>query len=172
LSDVAIDQAARRAAAEGLPDATFRVMNAEDLAFPDGNFDVICGSAILHHLDLRKAFAELARTLKADGKAVFVEPLGYNPLINLYRTLTPRMRTEDEHPLRAGDVALARRFFGRVETRFFTLQTLLAVPFRKTPLFGPMRKSLEAMDQALFRLVPPAGWLAWQFVLTLSMPRR
>jgi len=51
-------------------------MNAEELKFADDYFDIVCGGAILHHLDLNKALSEIARVLKPDGKAIFVEPLG------------------------------------------------------------------------------------------------
>jgi ubiquinone/menaquinone biosynthesis C-methylase UbiE len=64
-------------------------MNAEATTFPDNSFDLICGSSILHHLNLDKACAEIRRILRPDGGAVFIEPLGHNPLINMFRKLTP-----------------------------------------------------------------------------------
>src|SRR5712692_5573664 len=82
LSDVAIDQGRDRARRERL-DVTFRVMDAERLDFEDDSFDLICGVAILHHLDLQKALSEVSRTLRPGGLAVFLEPLGHNPAINL-----------------------------------------------------------------------------------------
>src|SRR6476659_2116669 len=59
ISDVAIEQAADRARKEGLSGCDFQVMNAESLAFPEGSFELVCGTGILHHLDLQKAAAEL-----------------------------------------------------------------------------------------------------------------
>src|SRR5262249_7691600 len=73
----------------------FQVMNGEDLRFEDNTFDVVCGSGILHHLDLAKTLLEIGRVLKPGGRAVFIEPLGHNPLINWYRNRTPHLRTED-----------------------------------------------------------------------------
>src|SRR5215213_1278890 len=96
ISDVAVRQASDRAATAGL-NATYHVMDAEALEFPDRSFDLICSTAILHHLDLRKAYAEIARTLTPGGHAIFMEPLAYNPAINLYRRMTPHLRTPDEH---------------------------------------------------------------------------
>src|SRR4029077_19868431 len=52
ISPVAVDEARRVAAERQSGDAEFRVMNAEALEFPDGAFDLVCGSGILHHLDL------------------------------------------------------------------------------------------------------------------------
>src|SRR5438874_4612936 len=50
------------------------VADGEDLPFPDGTFDAVWGSAILHHLDLSRAGRELSRVLKPGGVAVFCEP--------------------------------------------------------------------------------------------------
>jgi SAM-dependent methyltransferase len=170
LSGVAIDQAGERAEREGVADrCSFTVMDAERMEFADSSFDLICGSGILHHLDLRAAYSEIARTLKPTGHAVFVEPLGHNPAINLYRRRTPELRTEDEHPLLIGDLAMARTHFGAVEARHFHLLTLLAVPFRGTRPFGSMLRALDKLDRTLFRL-PAVRRHAWTVVLTLSSP--
>ena len=97
---MAIEQAIEHARAEGLEDRlTFRVMDAEQLEFADDSFNLVCGSGVLHHLDLNRAYAEVARVLEPTGIGVFEEPLGHNPAINAYRRRTPEMRTVDEHPL-------------------------------------------------------------------------
>jgi 2-polyprenyl-3-methyl-5-hydroxy-6-metoxy-1,4-benzoquinol methylase len=172
LSDVAIEQAQETASREHLEAVQFRVMNAEALGFGEDSFDMICGTGILHHLDLEKAFPEIARTLKPNGKAVFVEPLGHNPFINLYRKCTPRMRTVDEHPLLIGDLARAENFFQKVETHYFQLLTISLAPFRKTRFIKAIAEILDAMDQSLFRAVPYMRRYAWQIVLELSEPRK
>ena len=131
ISPVAIEAARATAAAKGVdPHATFEVMNAESLDLPDASFDVVCGSGVLHHLDLAASLPEVARVLHDDGTALFIEPLGHNPLINVYRRRTPEMRTPDEHPLRDDDLALAGRWFHRVDVDHFNLFTLAAVPLR------------------------------------------
>ncbi len=170
ISDVAVAQAEQDMARRGLP-GTFHCMNAEATHFPDGSFDLICGTGILHHLDLERAYAELARLLAGDGYAVFIEPLGHNPAINLYRRLTPALRTEDEHPLKASDLKLARQFFQRVELRFFHLSSLAAVAFRKTPFFQAVRGTLEFFDQRTFALLPFMRRYAWVVVMSLAEPR-
>lgn len=52
LSETAIAQARETAERKNLDNADFCLMNAEDLDFEDSTFDVVCGTAILHHLDL------------------------------------------------------------------------------------------------------------------------
>jgi SAM-dependent methyltransferase len=171
LSETAIEQAEKTARARGLSENTdFRVMNAEALDFADDTFDVVCGTAIIHHLDLHRAYSEISRVLKPDGLAVFMEPLGHNPLINLYRKLTPRLRTEDEHPLRLEDFELARSFFEEVEVSYFHLLSLLAVPFGNTRPFPRLLGTLDAADRLLFRHLPSARKHAWYSVMILGRP--
>jgi SAM-dependent methyltransferase len=150
----------------------FAVMNAEALEFDDDSFDLVCGTSILHHLDLERAFAELARTLSVDGEAVFLEPLGHNPAINLYRWLTPGYRTPDEHPLRLRDLRLAGTYFGDVETRFFHLFSLLGVPLRDRSRYGKLHRTLERLDQRVFAQVPALRRYAWIVVVSLRHPHK
>jgi ubiquinone/menaquinone biosynthesis C-methylase UbiE len=171
ISQTAITMATAQAEASGCRDIRFIKMDAERLEFQPRTFDLVCGIAILHHLDLDKAFRELARTMKQTGAAVFMEPLGHNPIINLYRRLTPQLRTVDEHPLTMGDINVAHRYFNRVEAQFFTLNSLFAVPLRNTSVFNGALNLLEQADKTLFKHVPPLRRYAWQVVLTLSEPR-
>jgi SAM-dependent methyltransferase len=171
ISDVAINQAAAQAQRQRLQ-VTYTRMDAESLEFPDNMFDLVCGVAILHHLDLEKAFAGLARVLKPRGRAVFMEPLGHNPAINLYRRLTPRLRTPDEHPLRMRDLDLAGRYFGRVRNEFYNFSTLLAVPFRQTRMLNTLLDVFNGADRVLFTVCPPARRWAWQVVSVFESPRK
>jgi ubiquinone/menaquinone biosynthesis C-methylase UbiE len=168
ISPVAIEMAARKAEEEGVGNSTeFQLMNAEELEFPDSSFDLICGTGILHHLDLEKSYSEIARVLAPGGRAVFSEPLGHNPLINWYRNRTPHMRTPDEHPLLARDLEMARKYFPTVDMRFFQLCSLGVVPFRSTPLFKPLYAVAEGVDRVMMKVVPGLKWWAWNVVIEL-----
>ena len=50
-------------------------------------------------MQIEKCLDEIHRILKSKGNLIFIEPLGTNPIINLYRKLTPKSRSKDEHPL-------------------------------------------------------------------------
>jgi SAM-dependent methyltransferase len=89
----------------------FHAGDAHATGFPDDSFDLIVGSAILHHLDVARALAELRRILAPAGRAVFLEPLAHNPLLRLGRRLTPSARTADEHPFTVADWRLCAEFF-------------------------------------------------------------
>lgn len=173
ISDTAIEQMSERAKERQLTDhVSFRRMNAEVLEFPDQHFDVICGRAILHHLDLRKAFSEIARTLKPGGHSIFVEPLGHNPVINAYRNRTPDLRTEDEHPLMMSDLKMAEEYFGKVEAHYFHLGSLAAAPLVGKKMFDPALNVLDGVDRALFKVLPFMRKHAWAVVLVFSEPRQ
>ncbi len=169
LSETAIRRAREAAQAAGLT-VDFRTMDAENLEFPDRTFDLICGIGILHHLQLDRSFMEVARTLKPDGAAIFMEPLGHNPLINLYRRMTPDLRTVDEHPLKLADFDLARRYFASVEVTAFHLLSLAGVPFRRFPFFPRMVGGLDRLDNLLFRRLPITRRYAWMAVAVFRQP--
>jgi SAM-dependent methyltransferase len=168
ISPVAIELAKTEAERQSV-EAAFVVRDAEATGFPDGSFDLIVGGAILHHLDLDRAYAEIARLLAPGGRAVFIEPLGHNALINLYRKMTPEQRTPDEHPLLRGDLAHARRAFAHVNVWYYHMMGIGAAPFAKTPLFKPVLAALSALDHALLSIpaIQPYAWIA---VLELSAP--
>jgi SAM-dependent methyltransferase len=171
ISPVAVEQGRRRAAEERLGDQIdFRVMDAERLDFPDRTFDLVCGSAVLHHLDLSLAYPEIARVLRPGGSAIFVEPLGHNPLINAYRRRTPALRTVDEHPLLVADLEQAREQFRAVDARYFHLSSLAAIPIRRRRRFRSIVATLERIDRALFRMAPGLRKHAWMVVLRMSDP--
>ena len=174
ISSMSIENAKRKAASKGLKERTnFFVMDAENLKFKDGSFDLIICNGVLHHLDIKKAYPELARVVKSEGKIICNEPLVYNPVFHLYRKMTPHLRTEWEmsHILGKNDIKLARDYFGEVETKFFHLTDLLAVPFRNFSCFNFILGFLEKVDSVILRL-PSLKWLAWQIVFILSKPKK
>lgn len=173
ISEVAIEQAKTKAIEEGVINKTaFLLMDAEKMSFPEKSFDIVCGSGILHHLDIDKAFKELGRMLKSNGKGIFIEPLGINPAINLFRAMTPSLRTQDEHPLLMKDIKLAKRYFKKVEIEFFHLFITLAVLFRNIRIFSRVVRVLDKVDALIFKLLPAMKPLAWMVVIRVSKPKK
>ena len=172
LSPKAIELATGTAAARGVDQRVrFHVGDAENTGYPNASFDTVCGTGILHHLDLAAGMREMVRVLKPGGRGVFYEPLRHNFFINLYRKLTPRLRSPDERALTRDEISIARRYFETVDLTFFHLFGLAAIPFRNSSLFGPVLRSLDALDARLFDSVPAARFQAWVVVLELSGPR-
>ena len=174
LSDISVQNCRDRAIDAGVENkSSFYVMDAEALGFDDNYFDVVTEYGVLHHLDLRKAYSEIGRVLKPDGKCICVETLGHNPIIHLYRKATPALRTEweVEHILRRKHIEMAGEFFDKVHLLgLFHLFTLAAVPFRNSIIFNPLLSLLEAVDKVVLKC-PVLKWQAWQVVFTLSRPK-
>ena len=96
-------QEADRKAAEKELDIRYHVGLIEDMPFPDGKFDVVLSSLMLHHLptDLkRRGIAEISRVLKPGGRlvAVDIDP----PLSGNLRTLEEAMRAGGFTGIRRG----------------------------------------------------------------------
>ncbi|MCH7520340.1 MAG: class I SAM-dependent methyltransferase [Candidatus Marinimicrobia bacterium] len=172
LSEVAIEQARNKAERADVTDrSTFHVMDAEDLTFPEESFDMVCGAGILHHLDVERVLGEIYRVLKREGVAIFLEPLGHNPFINLYRKFTPSLRTVDEHPLRQKDLKFIETRFASSEFYYFHLFSLLAIPLRGLPGFEYLVKKLDRIDRFVFARLPWLRKEAWIVVMILSKSR-
>lgn len=170
ISSVAIAKAADEAFRRRLENARFVEMDAEEMTFPDDSFDLVVGTAILHHLDLPRALSELARVLRPGGRALFLEPLGHNPALNLFRKLTPQWRTEDEHPLKRSELALLKNHFGRVELTHFHLSSFLSLLLLKTRFFFPVYRALERLDRWIFKAFPPLASWAWYVSIEVAEP--
>lgn len=112
------------------------------------------------------------RVLKPGGKGIFIEPLGHNPAINLFRAMTPALRTPDEHPLLMKDLKLAKCYFQKVETEFFHLLSLLAILFRNTRGFHRLVRVLDKVDAMIFKFLPIAKLMAWTVAITVSQPKK
>ena len=171
ISQVYVDEAARLIAnAKNISGtANFQVMDAHKLSFAEGQFDLVIGNGILHHLDFVTALDEVRRVLKPGGLAVFQEPLGDNPLLKLFRTLTPSARTEDERPFYGRDIAQLSVNWD-VESEFFGLfcapvaiVTSVLIPSRPDNVVSLERtflkhKFLNSWHQyILFQLRRPSG---------------
>jgi SAM-dependent methyltransferase len=84
-----------------------RVINAMAIAFPDNTFDIVYASNLLHHIPYPEiAIQEAHRVLKPGGIFCFWDPLKHNPVINVYRRMATKVRTDDETPL---DIAIVQQ---------------------------------------------------------------
>ncbi len=170
ISDVSVQNASQEASSLGLSDrVSFMQADCENTGLPDNSFDVIICSGMLHHLDLSYAFPELRRVLKPGGVILAIEALDYNPLIKLYRNLTPSMRTEWEkaHILSLKDVEFASRFFEVGSIRYFHILAPLAVFASRIPgLSRPVLALFNWVDSWLTR-TPLVRLMSWQFIFEL-----
>lgn len=168
-----------------------RQVTSDLIPAADQEFDLIYGNGVLHHVSLPVAIPELSRILRPGGKGCFIEPLPYNPVINVYRRIAREVRTPDEKPLTFGDIDRFKSNFDQVSHQEFWLTTLsVFLKFylidRANPnqerywkkiytdagkldsFFGPLRN----LDERLLKLVPPLRRLCWNTVITVAGPRR
>lgn len=168
ISSVSVINARQDAAAAGVAGNTYFVQaDAENTRLPDSSIDAIVCSGMLHHLDLASAFPELQRILAPGGVILGVEALDYNPLIKLYRQMTPDMRTEWEkaHILSLKDIRFARRFFDLGEIRYWHVASILGGKF---PVLLPF---LDSLDLVLTR-IPGVRLMAWIFTFELKSRKK
>jgi SAM-dependent methyltransferase len=156
ISSSAIEIAEART--EGRANLRFRLGDAENLEFENASFDLVCGTSILHHLDIDRAIREIRRVLRPGGRALFYEPVAYHPAAALYRALTPGAHTPDEHPLRMADFELMRTSFVQLEAEFFDCWSIGAIPFLRLPGGRGLLRVLEVVDRVTLSL-PAVRWL-------------
>ena len=162
LSENAIALAKQSAELSGVADSIkFEAKDATKLDYDDDFFDVLTGTDCIHHLiKYPDAIRELVRVLKVGGRAVYFEPLAWNPFIHILRTVNIWWtKREGEHMLTKQDVAFLKEQFGELEMThhmvFSALTRLIAS--EGNPPTGIRKKiciSLFKLDQFLLRLFP------------------
>jgi SAM-dependent methyltransferase len=190
VSEGQLEQARRLAAHHGVSIET-RLVKGSLVPAADGEFDRVYGYGVLHHVAHDVVVPELARVMKPDGLGCFMEPLPYNPIINVYRKIASAVRTPDERPVTMEDIERFRNYFGRVEHREFWLLTLLvffkfllwdrANPnkerywkkiYTDAKALEPMMRPLRSLDDRLLSRFPALGRMCWTTVITLAQPRK
>jgi 2-polyprenyl-3-methyl-5-hydroxy-6-metoxy-1,4-benzoquinol methylase len=156
--------------------------NIEDLYY-----DFIYAGNLLHHVEIEKCVSMLSSKLKVGGTAFFWDPIAYNPVINIYRKIAKSVRTPDEHPLTINDVKTIKKYFSKVEIKYFWLLSMSVFLWyyfieRLDPnktrywkqilkdsdkITGPL-KILRTIDSLIFKYIPPMRWLAWNIVIRAS----
>ena len=159
--DISEEAIAYAKAHKHLPQARFTLDDAHKTKFAARSFDLVIGRGILHHLDLGLACAEINRVLHPGGGIVFGEPLDCNVLINLYRKLTPKIRSRDERPLSTEALALLRSHFGKLDITYYGFLTLGPAVLR---LNSP--RWLHGLDRFLLNRLGLGRFLAWACLIS------
>jgi SAM-dependent methyltransferase len=148
----------------------FLVGDAHHTPFPDDSFDYVVGNGVLHHLDLDNAYREIARVLRPGGKAFFMEPMYYHPLLRLLRRVTPKTHTADEKPLSFSDMNRAKKWFRLCSHREHFLISVCLAPThllgRKVTLF--VIDKADRVDQFLMAAQPRLREYAWLAMLEMQ----
>lgn len=174
ISDNMIDLAKNRLAKDS--NTTFQVGALENLAFEPASFDLILGVDILHHLDLGAVLPRLHRWLKPQGKALFVENIGLNPILTWSRRWlagrfgVAQYGTPDEHPLSRRDLHLMQKHFAAVDLDIpqMVFLHLFARNVLRYRYARWLHQLLDKGDEWLFRYFPTLRWLSYKAVVVLQ----
>lgn len=158
--------------------------SANSLNLGNKKFDILYTGNLLHHVDIEKVLKISRDALNENGTFVSWDPLAYNPIINIYRLIATKVRTEDEHPLKLRDLKLFKKYFSSVEYKFFWLFTLVIfvlmfIVQRKNPnkerfwkVVISAEKSwkwlyipLASMDNILLKVFPFLKIFCWNVVV-------
>jgi len=155
----------------------FRCGSAESTGLPDGEFDLIVGKFVLHHLDFPRGVDELHRLLRPGGRGVFMETSGLNPLLIAGRThIVHRGRfgalklgTDDEHPVTRRDLRMLRRRFPGALVDFpifwmfrpFARQLLAS----RYPVLG---HRIAGLDELFDRHLRSLRWLSYHMRISIQ----
>jgi SAM-dependent methyltransferase len=104
--------------------ATVETGSAYETGIPDESMDVVFSMALLHHLDLEKARAEICRILRPGGRFILREPIRFSRTMNSLRKLFPAPKadiSDYEHPMTRNELAIVMQGFTLIAQRSFRL---------------------------------------------------
>jgi ubiquinone/menaquinone biosynthesis C-methylase UbiE len=146
-------------------------MSAEHLAFRSNIFDMVIGSAILHHTDLTITAKGIHQVLKPSGRAVFIEPLNENILLKIWRKLTPWRRSPVEKALDFSDLLVIEKNFKSTQRDFFVFSSLftegLLILFPTSRTLKILDNFFSRIDTYLLKRIPRLGKCCAVVVLNL-----
>jgi ubiquinone/menaquinone biosynthesis C-methylase UbiE len=169
VSSAGVEVMQRRFEANQMADrAEATVVVAEQMPFDDNSFDAVFGIAVLHHLVLDRAAPEIARVLVPGGRAVFLEPLSENRILDFARDYVPYPGKKS--PLRHRGVTFemidkASRYFASTKVRPFYLTAMLNRAFGQRTAITP----LERLDDVVISRMPRSRTLCRQVVVTFDV---
>ena len=159
------------------------VQSGEELNVPANYYDIVYVANTIHHVtDKDRLFGQIQQALKPGRRFFSLDPLAYNPVIEIYRRMATKVRTEDEAPLTFADVDRAGKYFAGVHREFWILTLSLFGKYFLVDRVHPnadrywkriFRESasslwwwmpLERTDRVLTR-IPGVRRLAWNMVM-------
>lgn len=172
ISDAAVALTHARAAANGVADRVTAVVgDASALPVATTSVDAVLAAAVMHHVDMPSAAAELARVLRPGGVVVFREPLAGPRFVQALKRILPlpevAENSEDERPLSFTDVDRITAAIGRLEAR--RPFGLTARVVTRVGLHGRV-KAVYRVDRYILRRVPKLGALASPLVWSVRKP--
>jgi 2-polyprenyl-3-methyl-5-hydroxy-6-metoxy-1,4-benzoquinol methylase len=149
------------------------VQNCYQTSLESSSFDIVYGGGILHHLDVDEAGREIRRLLKADGVAVFFEPMRETRIMDVIKAFVLFVlrrkalgETEGESPMNEERIARLNKHFRSVQFRYFNVLTSASLIFKSESL----KRFLCWADFFLINYLPGFKKLGRAVVIELREP--
>ena len=159
IAESGIVRARERAQRQGLSDKVkLFVMDASQLTFPDGEFELVIGCGVLHHvIKYPNIFEEMYRVMKPGSKAFFCEGLADFPLWTLHWRMKGEVPQGDV-PIFSKEIRRKAHMFSAIEIQgdCFLYALRHFIWRRELGLARRMAlRTLKKTDEYLFSICPP-----------------
>lgn len=126
VSDEGLNLAKKVCSRNGIDSQSLTTASMRNLPYQNDKFDFVAGFAVLHHMsgNLDEIAQQVSRVLKPQGKAIFCEPLGENPILEFARnnlSYKYKSRTIGEKPLRHTDIEKMKSSFSDIKLHHISL---------------------------------------------------
>ena len=158
LAESGVRLGCQRLVRQGLTDRVkLQVADATNLPYRDGLFDIVIGTAVIHHvIKYPNVFKELHRVMKPGAKAYFLEGLADFPLFRLWWAIRGDVPSGDV-PIFAKEIRAKTGMFSTVQISGDTLVYSIKRLIHRQNM-GPLRRFVlrasKKVDDALFVLCP------------------
>lgn len=166
--------AAQRRLATHYPDASLGagLVDCQAMPFPDEYFDIVLTHSVLMYVDRARVADEVFRCLRPGGHWVIVEHLGDNPLLRIYRFLTPGRKGVDW--VRQHEWPLVEKRFDVIDGKaLYFLSAIVEIPMKLglSRMAQACARPLRAIDEFLLRRFPTLQWRCWIATRLLRKPQ-
>ena len=165
LSPELVQLAEQRMATAGR-NAELRVGSAYETGLADESVDIVFCIALIHHLEIPKARAEMHRVLKKGGCVILTEPIRFSGTYDRLRKMLPSRDniSEYEHPLTREEFQCMVLGFKAEGLRYFRLPI---VPLVERAL-GRTSKPIRKVSASMLAVFPWLRVLATTAVVKLT----
>ena len=148
------------------PECDLSIMDGSTLGFSSSVFDIVFARTLLMHVKKPLFLWECKRVLKDGGRAIFIEPLKFNPLLLPYRAALSSGRKVSPDYLEPRDLDGIRQVFSRVRIWHFYLLSAVGAPLTSiAPWTRVLFLPLEWLDRLLLLVFPFLKRFCWISVI-------
>ncbi len=140
-------------------------MNAEEMTFPDGIFDVVYINCMLMHTNNRKVISEAKRVLRKEGLLVIKEVKKDWIFSFPYRTFSPYRKTKPKY-LSWKDIQKLEMEGFKHEEFYLTASAFNGAFFLNQNAGYALMWLFQRFDSFLFKVMPSLRRLSWTSVLS------